>query len=121
MTGAAVQGAAREYRVAPGRMVSVIASEAAEVAAALLQPALMGIPGPSVADAAAAAAFTHLDPAVRKVAARMGASAVPDDTPRLRCFCSGACSLSVPASAVAYRISGGAVLPGCTPAIEQLS
>ena len=84
-----MQQGAREYSVAPGRTVSIIASEAAELAAALLQPALMGIPGPSVADAAAAAAFTHLDPAVRKVAARMGASVVPDVTSRQRCFCSG--------------------------------
>ena len=57
-------------------MVAVSAAEAADLASCMLQPALMGVDCPSVAETAAAAVFTHLDPAVRKVhhpsAARAG-------------------------------------------------
>ena len=46
------------------------AEEAAGLGACMLQPSLAGIDCPSVVETAAAAVFTHLDPAVRRVRAR---------------------------------------------------
>lgn len=62
------QDADESLTLPDGRTVHVTASEAATAGACLLQPALMGIAGPTVAEAAAASVFTHLDPSVRKVA-----------------------------------------------------
>jgi hypothetical protein len=61
------QDADESLTLPDGRTVHVTASEAATAGACLLQPALMGIAGPTVAEAAAASVFTHLDPSVRKV------------------------------------------------------
>lgn len=55
------------FTLPKGRSVRVSATIASQAAACLLQPALMGVAGPSVAEAAAASLFTHLDPTVRKV------------------------------------------------------
>ncbi len=55
------------FKLPDGRLVSVSSEEAAELAAGMLSPSLAGVDCLSVAETAAAAIFTHLDPAVRKV------------------------------------------------------
>ena len=65
--GAVVQDLEGKYTLPGGREVCVATADATEAGNCLLQPSLMGVSGPSVAEAAAAAVFTHLDPSVRKV------------------------------------------------------
>lgn len=55
------------FKLPDGRLVSVSSEEAAELAAGMLSPSLAGVDCLSIAETAAAAIFTHLDPAVRKV------------------------------------------------------
>lgn len=66
--GDSKQGSEQSFTLPNGRTVRIAGSDAAKAAACLLQPAMMGVAGPSVVEAAAASVFTHLEPAVRKTA-----------------------------------------------------